>query len=54
MRVLVPISLTLPDLVTAAGPGAIFAAQEFFWGKIRNPHTRRAYQTAIGQFLGWA
>ncbi len=53
MQALVTTSTALPALVTAAGPGAIFAAQEFFWGKIRNPHTRRAYQTAIGQFLGW-
>lgn len=44
----------LPALVTAAGSGAIFAAEEFFFAKIRNPHTRRAYRTAIGQFLGWA
>ena len=43
----------LPPLVTAAGPGAIFAAEEFFWGKLRNPHTRRAYRTALGQFLDW-
>ena len=44
----------LPPLVTAAGAGAIFAAEEFFYGKLRNAHTRRSYQTAIGQFLGWA
>lgn len=44
----------LPALVTAAGPGAVFAAQEFFFAKLRNPHTRRAYQTAIHQFLAWA
>lgn len=43
----------LPALVTAAGAGAIFAAEEFFFGKLRNPHTRRAYQTAVGQFLAW-
>jgi site-specific recombinase XerD len=54
MNALIPASQTLPALVTQAGQGAIFAAQEFFWGKIRNPHTRRAYQTALEQFLGWA
>lgn len=54
MNALIPAQHPLPALVTAAGSGAIFAAQEFFWGKIRNPHTRRAYQTAIAQFLAWA
>lgn len=54
MNALIPAQHHLPTLVTAAGSGAIFAAQEFFWGKIRNPHTRRAYRTAIEQFLNWA
>ncbi len=54
MSALIPASQSLPALVTAAGQGAVFAAQEFFYGKIRNPHTRRAYQTAIQQFLDWA
>ena len=55
-QALIPAALglpALPALVTAAGAGAIFAAEEFFFGKLRNPHTRRAYQTAIGQFLDW-
>jgi site-specific recombinase XerD len=54
MNPLVPHSQALPALVTEAGSGAIFAAQEFFYGKVRNLHTRRAYQTAITQFLDWA
>ena len=54
MNAIIPAPHHLPALVTAAGPGAIFAAQEFFWGMIRNPHTRRAYQTAIAQFFAWA
>lgn len=49
MNSLVPVN----QLITTTGSGAVFAAQEFFFGKIRNPHTRRAYQTAIQQFLDW-
>lgn len=37
-------SKDLPEIVTRPGPNAVFAAQEFFYGKIRNEHTRRAYQ----------
>lgn len=47
-------AVELPALVTASGPGAIFAAEEFFFGQIRNPHTRQAYQVAVAQFLEWA
>ena len=43
----------LPAIITRAGPNAVFAAQEFFFGKIRNEHTRRAYQHAVKQFLAW-
>jgi site-specific recombinase XerD len=43
----------LPAIITRAGPNAVFAAQEFFFGKIRNEHTRRAYQHAVKLFLNW-
>jgi hypothetical protein len=32
----------LPEIIHRAGANAIFAAQEFFSGTIRNPNTRRA------------
>lgn len=34
----------LPSLVASAGPGARFAWEEFIYAKIRNKHTRRAYE----------
>jgi integrase/recombinase XerD len=43
----------LPAIITRAGPNAVFAAQEFFFGKIRNEHTRRAYRHAVTLFLEW-
>ncbi len=41
----------LPALVTEAGSAASFAWEEFIYGRIRNPHTRAAYERAIRQFL---
>jgi len=46
-------SMDLPEIITRAGPNAVFAAQEFFYGKIRNEHTRRAYEHAVKLFLNW-
>jgi len=40
-----------PVLVENAGPAARFAWEEFIYGKIRNPHTRAAYERAIRKFL---
>ena len=40
-----------PALVTDAGPAASFAWEEFIYGKIRNQHTRTAYERAIRHFL---
>lgn len=40
-----------PALIAAAGPAAQFAWEEFIYGQIRNPHTRRAYRHAVFQFL---
>jgi len=36
-----------------AGQAAVFAAEEFFDGTIRNENTRRAYRHAVNQFLAW-
>ena len=44
----------LPGIVARAGKAAEFAADEFFFGRIRNEHTRRAYFTAVKRFLSWA
>ena len=43
----------LPNVVQRAGQAAVFAAEEFFYGTIRNPHTRLAYRRAVHQFLAW-
>jgi len=54
---LVPVSkgspLALPDIVRRAGEAAVFAAEEFFYGCIRNQHTRTAYRRAVDRFLVW-
>ncbi len=44
----------LPGIVARAGSAAVFAADEFFFGRIRNEHTRRAYFIAVKRFLAWA
>lgn len=44
---------TMPTLVTAAGERARVRFLEFFASAIRNPHTRRAYARAVGDFLAW-
>jgi integrase/recombinase XerC len=46
-------SSALPAIVTAAGEGAQLRFLEFFAASIRNPHTRRAYASAVGEFLAW-
>ncbi len=45
--------IDLPELMAAAGNAAKFAYEEFFVGRIRNPHTRRNYQHAVHSFLSW-
>jgi site-specific recombinase XerD len=47
-------NVALPAILSRAGAAAVFAAEEFFYGKIRNEHTRRAYLIAIRRFLAWA
>ena len=44
----------MPAIVERAGKAAVFAADEFFFGKIRNEHTRKAYLHAVKKFLVWA
>jgi integrase/recombinase XerD len=44
----------LPEILARAGKAAIFAADEFFFGRIRNEHTRAAYLHAVRQLLTWA
>lgn len=43
--------LSLPTLIESAGSAARYAWEEFIYGKIRNPHTRVAYERAIRRFL---
>ncbi len=43
----------LPPLMTTAGDRAGVRFLEFFASAIRNPHTRRAYARAVGDFLAW-
>ena len=44
---------TLPILVAASGKRAGVRFLEFLAAQIRNPHTRRAYARAVGEFLSW-
>jgi len=43
----------LSAIDTDAGKAARFAWAEFFYGKIRSAHTRRAYHRAVRNFLAW-
>jgi integrase/recombinase XerD len=43
----------VPRSIATAGTAAEFAWEEFFEGKIRNPHTRTAYLRAVRRFLSW-
>jgi len=44
----------LPEILVRAGKAAVFATEEFFYGRIRNQHTRAAYLIALKRFLAWA
>jgi len=46
-------ALALPALVATADERARLRFLEFFAVTIRNPHTRRAYMRAAGDFLAW-
>jgi hypothetical protein len=43
----------VPALIAAAGERASLRFLEFFTANIRNPHTRRAYSRAVGEFMAW-
>ena len=43
----------VPRLVAVSGERAGVRFLEFFVAQIRNPHTRRAYARAVGEFLAW-
>ncbi len=43
----------LPEVVKAAGHASAFAYEEFLFGEIRNPHTRRAYSHAVNRLFAW-
>lgn len=47
------VGTSTPVLVAAAGDRASIRFLEFFASAIRNPHTRRAYARAAGDFLAW-
>lgn len=42
-----------PALIRNADAAARFAWDEFFYGSLRNSHTRRAYDHAASKFLAW-
>jgi hypothetical protein len=46
-------SLILPRLIVGAGDQTQRRFLDFFAAAIRNPHTRRAYSRAVGEFLAW-
>jgi integrase/recombinase XerD len=43
----------LPAVIADAGDQADKRFIEFFTATIRNPHTRRAYARAVGDFFAW-
>ena len=43
----------VPAILDRAGPGARFAADEFFRAQLGNPHTRAAYSRWVLRFLAW-
>ena len=45
--------IRLPKLIAASGDRAAYRFLEFFTAQIRNPHTRRAYAKAAGDFCEW-
>ena len=50
---ILPSSYPAPTFVAAAGDRAAYRFLEFFTAQIRNPHTRRAYARAVGEFCTW-
>ena len=52
-QLVLPKSPVVPVLIAAAGERAGVRFLEFFASTLRNPHTRRAYARAAGDFLAW-
>jgi integrase/recombinase XerD len=46
-------SMALPSIIAEAGEDAAEATFEFFTARIPNPHTRKAYGHAVGEFCAW-
>jgi hypothetical protein len=47
------LQITLPAQITSLGERAACRFLEFFTSRIRNPHTRRFYVKAVGDFCSW-
>jgi integrase/recombinase XerD len=45
--------IALPAPITSMGERAAYRFLEFFTAQIRNPHTRRSYVKAVGDFCAW-
>jgi integrase/recombinase XerD len=43
----------VPAIIADVGAAGRFAWDEFFRGRLRNPHTRAAYGLAVRRFLAW-
>jgi integrase/recombinase XerD len=43
----------VPAIIAEVGAAGRFAWDEFFRGRLRNPHTRAAYGLAVRRFLAW-
>ena len=50
----VSIAGELSAIISRAGRITVCAAEEFFFSRIRNPHTRAPYLHAVKMFLIWA
>ncbi len=46
-------TVSAPVAIAGAGEHASYRFLEFFTARTRNPHTRRSYGRAVGDFLGW-
>src|SRR5277367_3613537 len=54
MNQLTPITASpAPAIIAATGPRASYRFLEFFTAKIRNAHTRRAYERAAEEIFDW-
>ncbi len=47
------VEIEMPRMIAEHGAAAKYSWEEFFSGRIRNPHTRKAYLQAVRTFLSW-